>query len=255
MATVRRRFHAFEDIRLPKKLWLCLVLPLAGLTVISLFLHTKVPADGLFINVATELLGIVVTVAYVDWVFKTHERSRWRGTSSRVDARLRTLATAAVSGLRSTLGFGIDILDESVLRKNDPRLASTEVMRVGVHVLAPSLRTRLGILDTKGWKTLAEHVQSVWREAERLQDQFGRHLEPAEQEVLLDMQQALDSSLILWRTFPDVVGVTDDDLPDTGLDPVGLREAAYDLAAEELRKVLNLSNTLVQHCNDRAAYK
>ncbi len=238
-----------------KQLWLRLVLPLAGLAFASLLLHTQVPADGLFINVATELLGIVVTVAYVDWVLKTHERNRWLGTSSRVASRMRTFATAAVSGLRATLGFGVGILDESILRKNDAGLASAEVMRVGVKLLAPALRSRLGTLDTNGWKALAEHVQSVWREAERLQDQFGRYLEPAEQEMLLDIQQALDSSLLLWRTFPDVIGVADDDLPRASLDPVGLREAAYDLAAKELREVLHLSNSLVLRCNVRIESK
>ena len=86
-----------------KSLWLRLALPLALLAVAGIWLNTIQPMDGFFLNLATELLGIIVTVAYVDWVLKAHEREVWRGTSTRIEQRLRVLSNSTVSGLRSSL--------------------------------------------------------------------------------------------------------------------------------------------------------
>ena len=56
-----------------------LVLPLLLLAGAAFAVNQWWDAQGFFVNVATELLGIVVTVAYVDWVLKRHEQQRWGG--------------------------------------------------------------------------------------------------------------------------------------------------------------------------------
>jgi hypothetical protein len=208
--------------------------------------------DGFFINLATELLGIIVTVAYVDWVLKAHEREAWRGTSTRIGHRLRVLSNATVSGLRSSFGFGTDVLDHSALQSRDLSRASAEVMRVGMHVLLPALRPRLEALDVKGWRSLADHLQSSWREAERLLDQFGHRLAPTDIELLLDLQQEIESALTFWRIFPDIAGVPDNDLPATNTDTAALKSAWNELTSEALAKVIKLAKSISDRSNVQA---
>jgi hypothetical protein len=204
--------------------------------------------DGFFINLSTELVGILVTVAYVDWILRAHERKRWHGTGERISVRMRTFSNATVTGLRVALGFGTDVLDQSVLRTKDPKLGSAEVMRVAVHLLAPAARARLDHLDASGWEKLAKHLQFTWREAERLLDQFGNRLDPTEVELLLDMQEALETSLLFWRTFPDIAGVPDAELPKTRTDSIQLKAAWSDITAEAIRKVLALADQISRRC-------
>jgi hypothetical protein len=92
-----------------KSLWLKLVVPLALLFALSLLVHQWWPAAGFFVSLATTLFGIIVTVAYVDWVLSAHEKARWAGTGSRVQERLYVNATLVVTFIRQTLGFGVDI--------------------------------------------------------------------------------------------------------------------------------------------------
>jgi hypothetical protein len=159
-------------------------------------------------------------------------------------------SNAVVSGLRAALGFGPDVLDESVLLGRNPELIHQEIMRVGIHILVPAARSRLDTLDQAGWKRLATNLQSMWGDAERVLDRFGHRLEPREVELLLDIQQSLEGALTFWRTFPDLAGVPDVQLPKTKTPPELLKSGGYDSTAEELRKVLKYAQLLTAERNE-----
>lgn len=225
-------------------LWLRLVLPLVLLSAASLAVHAWWPAEGFFVNLATELLGIVITVAYVDWILTRNEAERWRGTDTRIQERLMIFSNALISGIRAGLGFGPDVLSETVMLSGNPDLMHREVLRVAVHVLEPSARSRLDRLDQPGWKQLAAHIQATWGEAERLIEGFGSRLGPRQMELMLDIQQALERALTFWRTFPDLAGVPDEKLPKTRTPPELLKASGYDSMAAELRNLLKCARML-----------
>jgi hypothetical protein len=221
-----------------------LVLPLVLLSAASLVVHVWWPAAGFFVNLATELLGIVITVAYVDWILRRNEAERWRGTDTRIQERLKIFSNALISGIRAGLEFRPDVLSETVMLSGNPDLMHKEILRVAEHVLEPSARTRLDRLDQAGWKQLATHIQSTWVEAERLIDRFGSRLGPRQMELMLDIQQALARSLTFWGTFPDLAGVPDEELPRTKTPPELLKASGYDSTAAELRNLLKCARSL-----------
>ena len=224
-----------------------LVLPLSAVTLISLGVHCLWAADGLFIYIATEMLGIVITVAYVDWVLKNQEKVRWKAASSKISKRLLILSNAAVSGLRTSLGFGLEFLDRSVLAQGDFKAANIEVMRVGTQVISPAVEARLKTLDQTGWEALTRHLAETWREIDRTISQFGGRLEPNMLEELLSLQEALQHSQIFARTFPDLAGVKNQDLPNAP-NAVGLQAAGISETARDIRRVLSISEELSKIC-------
>lgn len=235
-----------------KALILKLALPLLGLASASVWLNSVVQTDGFLLNLATELIGIVITVAYVDWALKAHEKKSWEGTSVRIAARLRNLSNATVSGLRSSLGFGTDILDDAIIQSGDLQKINAEVMRIGKHVLQPSLRARLETLTMNQWKTLAAHLQGTWQEAERLL-QFSHRLDSADIELLFDLQQQADSALTFWRTFPDIAGVPDEELPPTTGDTRDLKSAWNDMTAAAIARLIDVAKAISDRSNAKAA--
>jgi hypothetical protein len=94
--------------------WITLVLPLVGLFGIALLLNRYLDgnSNGFFINLATEVVGIGITVFYVDRILKRHEQAQWKGADARVGARLQILLNSIVSSIRSGLRYGADIIDE-----------------------------------------------------------------------------------------------------------------------------------------------
>jgi len=235
-----------------KALLLKLALPLLVLASATIWFHFRTDTDGFLLNLATELIGITITIAYVDWVLKAHEKKVWMGTSVRIAERLRTLANASVSGLRSSLGFGADILDDAIIQSGDLGKINKEVMRIGLHVLQPRLRTRLEALDVQGWRALAAHLQGTWGEAERLL-QFGHRLESEDIELLFDLQEEAQSALTFWRTFPDIAGVPDEDLPPTNSNTRELKSALNDITAEALARFIDVARAISDRSNTQAA--
>jgi hypothetical protein len=61
-----------------------LVLPLSILTILFFILAYVIPWQGLFINLSTTLLGILITVFYVDIVLSEHDKRRMRNEVIRV---------------------------------------------------------------------------------------------------------------------------------------------------------------------------
>lgn len=229
-----------------KSLWSKLILPLALVAASLLALHYRWDSDGLLINLTTEVVGIVVTVAYVDWVIRRHEANRWHGTNTRIADRLKVYVNAVISGIRTGLGFGPDVMDQAEVMSGDLERAHLEVLRVAEHVLEPASRARVAELDEEGWRRLANHLQSMWAEAERLLDRFPQRLEPRQVELLLDLQTTIISTLVFWRTFPDLAGVPADRLPETKTPPEILQSLGYDSTAKELRRVLALARDLAK---------
>jgi len=186
-----------------------------------------------------------VTVAYVDLVLRSHERERWAGTGSRIQERLAVHGTLTITAIRRSLGFGPDILDHEKMANSDLNVGRLEIARVAEHVLAPAVRSRLDKLNPAGWKTLAESLRGVWDGAERLIDRFGHRLEPSQLEVLMDIQQSVQSALFFWETFPELAGVPDEQLPATKTPPVDLKKHMYDGTTKDIRALLEHARKLV----------
>ncbi len=229
-----------------RPLWLKLVLPLALLSGLALGVHYRfdIDRDGLFLNVGSELVGIIVTVAYVDWVIRRHESDRWRGTKSRISRRIEVFINSLVSGVRSSLGFGPDVMDYSIVSDGDPKLIQLEVLRVAEHILIPVIPRRVATLDLQGWKRLAAHLRSVYAEAEHILNGYSTRLEPRQIELLLDIEWEVQSALIYWSVFPDLAGVFGDKIPETSTPPEILQRHGCDSTAGALLRLLDYAKEL-----------
>lgn len=221
-----------------------LVLPLVALVVVCGALHWWLGMNGLWLNLMTELVGILVTVAYVDWVIRIHETRRWQSTNKRVRDRLHFLIAGLISGVRSALGYGPEIFDERVMASADPNRMREEGMRVAREVLGPTVRTRLDTLDAKQWHTLAQHLSLSWNELGQAFSMFESRLAPGQQSTLLDLQDAFRRALTFYSTFPEMAGVSDDQLPRTKIPPELLKRGGYDSTAQEIRVILQLAQQL-----------
>ena len=227
-----------------------LVLPLAVATAAAIFVHTRWPADGFFMNLAAGFVGSLVTVGYVDWILRRHERDRWRETDSRIASRLSQLAAATITGLRTSFGYGTDIFDTRAMASGDSDLMHSEVLRIASDVLAPTANVRVVALDSAGWKRFATHLQQMSAECGVLMDRFGHRLQPQTIATLLDLQQVLESAQTFWRVFPDVAGVPFSQLPVTKTPPGELQAAWCELTADDVRKVLKFSAQLSKEAYD-----
>lgn len=229
-----------------RNFWSWLALPLVLLFGVVISIHTRWPADGFFLNLATEIIGILITIVYVDRIFKRHEMQRWLSTDTRIANRLRILLNAIVTGIRAGLGFGPEVLDEGCLVSKSPIAIHNEIIRIAEHVISPAVYHRVRALDSRGWKSLATQVANSHNGTLTFLNAFQARLSPEQTSDLLDLQEALSNSLIFYTVFPDLAGVTERDLPKTRTPPEVLQQSGYEATAKELQRVLALTKRISQ---------
>ncbi len=229
-----------------------LVLPLVALAALAIVAHDQSAADGLFLNVAIEAIGIIITVAYVDWILQHHEEVRWRGTDQSIATRLQSLASSTVTGVRVAFGVNPEVFDQPLMETTRPEAIRGEVMRVALHILVPATEERIGRLDAAGWNRLCAHLEAMSLECGVLLDRFGPRLRPRVVQGLLDLQQSLDAGQVYWRTLPDLAGVAQDHLPRTRGSPRELQLAWNQMAAQDVRQALQRAAMLSDLVHENA---
>ena len=221
-----------------------LVLPLIAAAVLSGLVHLRWPADGFFLNLAAGFVGSLVTVGYIDWIIRLHEREAWRGADSRIRARLSKLTSSTITGIRTSFGYGTEVFDRMAMATGNPEMMRKEVLRVATHILAPTAEARIAALNQEQWQSFGTHLQRSSAECGLLLDRFGHRLEPAMIEALLTLQEHLDSAQTYWRVFPDVAGVPAAQVPKLTTPTERMQAAWCELAARDVRRVLELSTMI-----------
>lgn len=230
-----------------------LLMPLTAFFLLVVALHVLLNWSGFFLNLSTEIVGIIITVAYVDYIVRRHESVKLAPADERIRRRIQQVATAALSRIRSGLGYGTEVLDMSVLETGDSKLFRAEVIRLGHEVLEPSAYLRTGSLDRKGWATLARHMQDAWQDADKMLQVFGPRLEPKVFALLVDVQDAIFDVLMPYTTFPDVMGVPENELPPNkaGVKPVALKRYYTKRSAEAIQRLSRLARELISWVDAR----
>ena len=171
-----------------RSLWFRMVLPLATIAAVLLVVNYVWFRDDLLLNLATELIGIVVTVIYVEYLFQKYKTERWSGAHERIAQRLGVFAGSLVSGLGVRLGAGS--VDQDAIEHGGEATAGSDVCRLATDVLSPAADEGIEALDADGWDDLTAWLRATWDEADRLLERFGDRLEPGQLEAVLDVQSS-----------------------------------------------------------------
>lgn len=226
-------------------LWRALVIPLVVATVICVaasLVLTDVPLwQGFLINLATTLVGILLTVLYVDFVLSQRERRQWAKAQSRVNQRIETLAIASVSQFRTAFGIGADVLDFLATSSSDPRVRYAEGIRLGETIVIARIETAVSRFTQQDWSSLVRQLRITWDAIDRVLQIHASRLGPELISVLLDLQTHTSNIIDIQFTFPDVLGVDDSDLK-----PLTTGESAVPLKLRlERQAIRNIETVLV----------
>ncbi len=74
-------------------------LPLGAIVGLALLIHHQYPSEQFFLNLSTELIGILVTVLYIDWLIERDRKRRKLQVRQRIGQRLREFAETFIMRL------------------------------------------------------------------------------------------------------------------------------------------------------------
>lgn len=226
-----------------------LVLPLAMLFGAMLLIHNFAwEAGGFFLSIATELIGILITILYVNWVIEKHEQQEWNPAKERVAERLKFLLNRITAGLRTRFGISHEELEKFRVEAGEDDCGHRAQMLLVEKRIAPSIASCIDLLDEEGWSKLGKDIRESNIDAIRFFDMFHRLLTPSQITDLLDLQESLSKSLTYFEIFPDIMGVSKENLDKLKVgseaDPVQLQVLGNKNTTKELKRVCHLAKKL-----------
>ncbi len=213
------------------------------------------PAGGLFVNLGTTFVGILLTVGYVDLILKNHERRKWNAAFAHINKRLESVATVACSQFRTAFGIGAESLNEMALASPIGADRHNEIIRFANGVLKPAISRSVRALTQEDWTHLEKQLQITWDSADRMIQLHSNRLEPQVIDGLMSLQDQMWHIMQLCRTFPDVIGVPDNKLQPNlkGESSIPLKRALEASIANDVQSVLDAAVGLLSYLRDASS--
>lgn len=227
-----------------------LILPLSLAAAASVLLAIFISWQGLFINLATTLLGSLITVVYIDRVIREHEQELWNKVEAMILQRYARLANQVVLQLREVLQIGPDFFDFSGLHNRDVQLVQLALADAVEGKLPLLFQTHIARLDQAGWKRLVSTLQSLIDEGDKLIGLYGQKLDPQQMQLVLDLQENLSMIIASHSLFPDLLGLPDSQMAQTRIvDAREWRDTGIALCLARLRNVAQLCAQMMRTGN------
>ncbi|MEA4895952.1 MAG: hypothetical protein VB064_11940 [Oscillospiraceae bacterium] len=230
--------------------YIILFVILLALSGICILLDNYIKSDGLLINLATEFFGIILTIYFVDRIFKYYENENWKGVDLKIKRYIQTLFNKTITSIRLAFGLSLeDLCDPKILMRSfgqaDMRLMENELVRISKEILEPTALTNLNKMDTKGYKILNDELMGAYESAERIIVIFGSKLSAKQFELLLDIQDCIRGINIQQTTWPDYFGVLVESLPEGGRIPAEeFQQQLYEHLGVEIKNLLSMVRQL-----------
>lgn len=187
-----------------RELLITLILPLSLLTVLFAVISYYLKGDSFFTNLTTEFISIVVTVTYVNWVFKQHKVKKWEEPNRRISGRLEIITNTFITTLRTSFRFDFVIFDENTSKGEDLSSMHLKLLKVSIEVLTPIIFNKLLNLDAERWKFLISELNEILEKIDSVFMIYGNNLGPEKYLLLLDIQEELEDIIKEYKAIPGI---------------------------------------------------
>jgi hypothetical protein len=188
-----------------------LVLPLLIASSVLLYLSRPISTRDVTLNLATDVITIIITVIYVDWVLHRHDEAAWQRAEKYIAAEAAAIANSFIRDVAEHLRIRDHVF---------PRLDSTDLQKLQLDVLSRVKRLdrfviedALSVLPKERWQTLIAIVEQRRYDSTPILSQYSSRMDPAQLESILEFRQQC-SILISWFSiFGAYLGVPVSQLP------------------------------------------
>lgn len=216
------------------------ILPLLIMFGISLAMRSAEKGWGdFFTNLSTEILGIFITVVYIDWIIAKNQKSQWEEAEAKIAIRLRMFIDSSITSLRHCLGYSIDILDESKMGDSNPETMHQELVRVADQILIPTASAKIKAFDHTKWQTLMERLKQIFDESDKIVITFGDKLMASQYSVILELHQSISDILQVINALNNINSPN-----EVGIEI--FNEKLIDFVTSKIKSILELLIVLAQ---------
>jgi hypothetical protein len=225
-----------------KSLWLPLIVPFlliqVPIVIVVYCLH-EWDWGNVLINLFTEVIGVAITVGYVDYIIGRHKAKQWQGAEQGILLRLRTFVVSSVIKIRVSFGYP-GFPDAAILSSLSYSSEYPEFRKL-VGESESTAKQKIASLDIGHGRSFAESLKDIQRESETLVTLFGDKLKASQYESLLNISSIVSRTSFWCQVLVDSMEHSPHWSPVTGM----LRDGMATEVIYLLRALTKLGDTLI----------
>ena len=169
---------------------LCSVFLLISVMLIFLKLTYHIQDEGVLINIATEIIGIIITIVFVNWIIDKNNKSLWHKTDLRHTYNMQRYITIFIRHLNSL--FDLPTISMNLKKGEHPfdqqYVYYNKYMK---ETLSPKLTELLKALENKKWNEFFKLINNKLDDAYKIQQLFGFNFQPDYYHIFIDIIEIL----------------------------------------------------------------
>ena len=189
-------------------IYLALIIPLSILLIISFILHYCFYFErdsGLFINLATEIFGIIITIVFVNWIIERNNKILWAKTDRRLTYKLQRYATLFIRKINGL--FHLPTISIPHLKGKDPFIHIYQsYIRYVNETIIPNLKEYFFKFTQNDWEIFDQEMKNELNEVYKIQILFSPHFQPAFNHWFLDIIEKMEDIRQDYELFKDEDG-------------------------------------------------
>lgn len=221
-----------------------LILPLGILASVAIWLSPSSEKDGLYTNLATELIGIIVTVAYVDYILRRKDQHDWAPVQRFMMMHMEQLFFATTTAIRSSIGLERDLLPRRYVASSNDSDLLLDVIDDSRDRLRPRVNAQLDAMDGNRWCTTAQKMRTLMQSVDLLFPRYLNHLPSDMMAAALSIQSGAQH---IERTIADLAVVlnrTSAELKEAGGYGLELKQHLIHGTGDKMREMLLASERI-----------
>jgi hypothetical protein len=201
---------------LNRTLFLYLIVPLAALAILAFLVAYKRGEQGLFINLATDFISIIITVFYVDWILHKFESEKWERVEKFISDEASLIASGLIGDFADSTSLHHNIYPQGSIELAEKGLLKETLDAISGNVRSLSRRDiiqALKGLNASEWKFFVESLEKRRGQSATLISQFGTRMKPEQLEAILRLRRAISAVISSYSLFKSLLGVPPERMP------------------------------------------
>ena len=163
------------------------------------YLSNLTKPEALYLNLTSEVIGILLTVVIVEWIANYYVSHYWESPVSKINSTLQGITYEIISNIAGGLGFRPNqIFNVQLVASTNQRESQEEIIRgIDEELIPLNIEECLNNFEEERWTNLENRLEQNYKKLDHFISLFGQKLSPEIFDFILDIREAHASALRL----------------------------------------------------------
>lgn len=186
--------------------------PMLMLIIIFSALHFWTKGSDFFLNLVAEVIGIIITAFYINYILKRHEerskRMLWKETEKAINLKLQYFIERFINYIIALYDLDVEFIEKYKWLDNNHGIGTPffknitqQFVEFSKEVLEKEDVKKIQLLTRKDWQEFIERMKGFLDSVSKMLIMFGDKLPPKQYALIMNIHEDLNFIIILYSLY------------------------------------------------------